>query len=100
LKNTQYGPDNLKFIKSKDQEGSIQIRDQYPAEFNNSKKYLGVKVYGKKGIPFRFFLQSPWRLTNIVSPYQLGLWKELFRRAFYDFTGCQWGQITEFLLGS
>jgi hypothetical protein len=40
---------------AKEQQGEIQIRDQYPAEFNNSKKYLGVKLFAKKGDTFQIF---------------------------------------------
>ncbi len=64
FESTQYTAANLKFIKSKDQEGSIQIRNEYAAEFNNSKKYLGVKVYGKKGDTFQVFPAKPLEINK------------------------------------
>jgi len=78
FENTQYGPDNLKFIKSKDQEGSIQIRDQYPAEFNNSKKYLGVKVYGKKGDTFQIFPAKPLEINKYCKSISIWVYGKNF----------------------
>ena len=64
FESTQYTATNLKFTKSKEQDGSIQIRDQYAAEFNNSKKYLGVKVYGKRGDTFQVFPAKPLEIDK------------------------------------
>ncbi len=37
------------FRKSTEEWYGIAVRDQYPAPIKDSKKYLGVKLYGKKG---------------------------------------------------
>jgi len=44
---------NLQFSVTKHQEGSINMRDQYAAPTGKSKKYLGVKMYAKKGDVFK-----------------------------------------------
>jgi hypothetical protein len=64
FESTQYTDANLKFIKSKDQQASLAVRDQYPAEFNNSKKYLGVKLYAKKGDTFQIFPAKPLSISK------------------------------------
>ncbi len=47
---TEYTEKNLIYTKRADHEwAGIAIRDQYPAPIKESKKYLGVKLYGKKG---------------------------------------------------
>ncbi len=50
---TQYSDKNLVFSKTTKEEGALSVRDQYPAPFNNSKKYLGIKVYGRSGFTYR-----------------------------------------------
>jgi hypothetical protein len=34
---------------TKDQKADLQTKDQYPAPIKTSKKYLGIKVYGRSG---------------------------------------------------
>ncbi len=46
---TQYTDQNLSYPKIKNQEAGASIKDQYPAPTANSKKYLGVKFFGKSG---------------------------------------------------
>ncbi len=46
---TPYTDKNMDFTKSGEQKAGIAIRDEYPAPIPNSKKYLGVKIYGKSG---------------------------------------------------
>jgi hypothetical protein len=51
---TSYTPDkNLKFDITNQQVADLEIRDQFPAQYNNSKKYLGVKCFGRLGDIFR-----------------------------------------------
>ena len=75
---TQFAASNLKFVKSKEQDGTIQIRDQYAAEFNNSKKYLGVKFTAKGVIRFRFSRQNLLRWISTASQYQHGFTEKIF----------------------
>lgn len=54
FENSTYTPDkNLKFDLTNQQVADLQIRDQFPAQYNNSKKYLGVKCFGRLGDIFR-----------------------------------------------
>jgi len=53
FESSEYSDKNLVFRKTTKQEGGLTVRDQFPAPFNNSKKYLGIKVYGKKGYMYR-----------------------------------------------
>ncbi|PKL16962.1 MAG: hypothetical protein CVV49_13620 [Spirochaetae bacterium HGW-Spirochaetae-5] len=64
FESTQYTDANLKFVKSKEQQASLAVRDQYPAEFNNSKKYLGVKLYAKKGDTYQIFPAKPLEISK------------------------------------
>jgi hypothetical protein len=50
---TVYEKKNLIFTVTRAQEGDIAVRDQYPAPIPESKKYLGVKIKGKKGDVFK-----------------------------------------------
>lgn len=74
----QYTKDNLKFIQAKEQQGSIAIRDQYPAEFNNSKKYLGVKVYAKKGDTFQIFPAKPIEINKYCKSLSIWIYGKKF----------------------
>ncbi|HPS57407.1 MAG TPA: flagellar filament outer layer protein FlaA [Spirochaetota bacterium] len=54
FESTSYTPDkNLKFDITNQQVADLQIRDQFPAQYDNSKKYLGVKCFGRLGDIFR-----------------------------------------------
>ncbi|MDA3899249.1 MAG: hypothetical protein PF637_01885 [Spirochaetes bacterium] len=46
---TAYGDKDVSIRVTKDQKASIAIRDVFPAPVKGSKKYLGVKVYGRQG---------------------------------------------------
>lgn len=50
FENTNYGTKDIHYIRKSDAEwAAIEIRDMFPAPIPNSKKYLGVKLVGKKG---------------------------------------------------
>jgi len=74
----QYSDKSIKFIKSKDQQGSAAVRDQYPAEFNNSKKYLGVKLYAKKGDTFQIFPPKPIEITKYCKSISVWIYGKKF----------------------
>ena len=46
---TQYSQKNIKFLVSRNQEGDISVRDEFPAPNGRSKKYLGAKFFGRQG---------------------------------------------------
>lgn len=46
---TPFTDKDIKFAKTNEQQAGIAIRDEFPAPIPNSKKYLGIKIYGKKG---------------------------------------------------
>ncbi len=46
---TAYTNDHISIRSTSEQEAHLTIRDQFPAPIPNSKKYLGVKVFGKLG---------------------------------------------------
>jgi hypothetical protein len=49
FENTTYGEKDYTYSQSGEQKAEVLIRDQFPAPIPNSKKYLGVKIYGKTG---------------------------------------------------
>lgn len=50
FENTEYTERNIKyFAKSEEEKAGIVIREGYAAPVKNSKKYLGIKLYGKEG---------------------------------------------------
>ena len=75
---SQYTNTNLKFIQAKEQEGSLAIRDQYPAEFNNSKKYLGVKLFAKKGDTFQIFPPKPLEIKKYCKSISIWVYGKKF----------------------
>ncbi len=47
---SQYNEKNIEYNNVNiDLKANIAIKDQFPAPTNNSKKYLGIKIYGKSG---------------------------------------------------
>lgn len=46
---TTYTDKDITFTKSKDQKAGAAIREDFPAPIGNSKKYLGLKIFGKRG---------------------------------------------------
>lgn len=46
---TAYSDKDIVYTKTGEQQAGISARDEYPAPVQNSKKYLGVKMYGKMG---------------------------------------------------
>ena len=50
FENSEYNDKNIRFFKkSEEEKAGIAIRDEYPAPIKNSKKYLGIKIFGKYG---------------------------------------------------
>lgn len=49
FENTQYTDKNIDIRVIRDEKAGLSIRDEYPAPLQNSKKYLGVKVFAKNG---------------------------------------------------
>lgn len=49
FESTNFAQKDIQYRVSKEQKASIAIRDQYPAPIKDSKKYLGLKLYGRKG---------------------------------------------------
>ncbi len=74
----QYTNSNIKFTQSKEQQGSVAVRDQYPAEYNNSKKYLGVKVYAKKGDTFQIFPAKPLEIKQYCKSISMWVYGKKF----------------------
>ncbi|HRX15196.1 MAG: hypothetical protein JXK07_03405 [Spirochaetes bacterium] len=46
---TEYSDKDVSIRVTRDQKVSIALRDVFPAPVKDSKKYLGVKVYGRQG---------------------------------------------------
>ena len=46
---TQFTKKNIDFLVSRSQQGDLSIREEFPAQNGRSKKYLGVKFFGRKG---------------------------------------------------
>lgn len=82
FESTQYSDKNFKFAKTKDQQGSLQVRGEYPAEYNNSKKYLGVKVYAKKGDVFQIFPAKPLEIGKYCKSISVWIYGKKFSGEF------------------
>lgn len=56
FESTEYNEKNLQFRVTNEQKGYLKIRTEaenaVPAPFNNSKKFLGLKIYTRKGDNF------------------------------------------------
>jgi len=63
---------NLKYDVTSQQLADLQIRDQFPAQYNNSKKYLGVKVFGRRGDVFRITPEKPFVIKKYCK--NLNIW--------------------------
>ncbi len=74
----QYTNSNIKYIKADEQDASLTVRDQYPAEFNNSKKYLGVKVYAKKGDTFTITPVKPIQINKYCKSISVWVYGKKF----------------------
>jgi hypothetical protein len=46
---TNFTEKDIQYRVAKEQRASVLVRDQYPAPIKDSKKYLGLKLYGRKG---------------------------------------------------
>ncbi|MFA5518752.1 MAG: flagellar filament outer layer protein FlaA [Spirochaetota bacterium] len=75
---TEYSKDNIKFRKIRYQDANAQIREQFPAPFNNSKKYLGVKVKGKLGDSFQVFLTKPLEINKYAQSVSIWVYGKNF----------------------
>ena len=73
---TAYSNDNLKFMAGYDRDGVLSVSDQYPAPINNSKKYLGVKVYAKIGDTFQIIPANPIEITKYCKNISLWVYGE------------------------
>lgn len=82
FESTKYTDDNLKFRKTKDQQGFLQIRSEYPAEYNNSKKYLGVKVYAKKGDAFQIVPAKTLEISKYCKSVSVWIYGKKFSGEF------------------
>jgi len=78
FESTEYSDKNIKFTRTKDQQGSLQIRTEYPAEYNNSKKYLGVKIYAKKGDAFQIFPAKSLEISKYCKSISVWIYGKKF----------------------
>lgn len=74
----EYSDDNIKFRKSEYQDGSVQVSDQFPAPFNSSKKYLGIKVNGRSGDAFRIFPAKPMEINKYAQSISIWIYGKNF----------------------
>lgn len=75
---TEYSNDNIKFRTIRDQDAGAQIRDQFPAPFNDSKKYLGVKIKGKLGDSFQIFPAKPLEINRYAQSISIWVYGKNF----------------------
>jgi len=52
---SQYAKKNIDFLVSRNQQGDLSIREEFPAQNGRSKKYLGVKFFGRKGDTLKIY---------------------------------------------
>ena len=74
----EYTDNNVRFIKTRDQAAGAQVRDQFPAPFNNSKKYLGIKVNGKSGDTFQIFPAKPIEIKKYAQSISVWVYGKNF----------------------
>jgi hypothetical protein len=72
---TIFSNDNLKFMQ-RDGQGVLSISNNYPAPVNNSKRYLGVKVYAKKGDRFRIEFTKPIEIMKYCKTISMWVYGE------------------------
>ncbi len=75
---TEYSNNNIKFRQTRDQDAGLQIRDQFPAPLNGSKKYLGVKVKGKLGDSFQVFPAKPLEISKYAQSISIWVYGKNF----------------------
>lgn len=56
---TVYTNKNLRYRVTGEQKASAAIRDVFPAPVKDSKKYLGIKMYGKRGDVYAVIPEKP-----------------------------------------
>jgi hypothetical protein len=71
-----YSDANLKFMQAADRDGVLSVGDKYPAPVNNSKRYLGVKVYAKRGDTFQIIPANPIEITKYCKAISLWVYGE------------------------
>ena len=71
-----YSNDNLKFMKGGERDGMLTISDNYPAPVNNSKKYLAVRVYAKRGDLFKIVPAKPIEIMKYCKTISIWVYGE------------------------
>jgi len=79
---TIYSNDNLKFMQS-DGQGVLSISGNYPAPVHNSKKYIGIKVYAKKGDRFRIEFTQPIEIMKYCKTISIWVYGEKMAGELY-----------------
>jgi hypothetical protein len=72
---TVYSDTNLKLMPPGG-ECVPEISDQYPAPVNDSKKYLGLKIYAKRADTFRIELAKPIEITKYCKTISMWVYGE------------------------
>ena len=72
---TPYSDSSLKFMQ-RDGQCVLDQSDKYPAPVNNSKKYLGIKVYAKRGDAFRIEFAKPFEITKYCGSISMWVYGE------------------------
>jgi len=67
-----YNKKNLIFRYTRWQKASLSIRDEYPAPSKKSKKYLGMKIFGKQGDVFTIKMAKPLIINNYCK--EISIW--------------------------
>ncbi|MBN1501084.1 MAG: hypothetical protein JW982_13065 [Spirochaetes bacterium] len=68
----EYSSKNGTLRITKDQQFDIQMRTDFPAPVKDSKKYMGIKLYGKQGDPLS--IKPPVKLLISDHAQSISLW--------------------------
>jgi hypothetical protein len=71
FENNNYTNANMGFQYTRVTSAGIMIRDEYPAPIYNSKKYLGVKVFGQKGDIISVFPAKPIVIDKFCKTFSI-----------------------------
>ncbi len=79
FENTTYDNSNISYrVVKKNQEGHLSIRDQFPAPVSKSKKYLGVKIFGRQGDYFTITFPKKLIIENNCSSISIWIYGKGF----------------------
>ncbi len=83
FENTEFKKEHLRFQYSHIRQAGVSMRTEYPAPIRNSKRYLGIKIFGRREDAVQIQMPKPIFIPYMVKRLNVWLYGKNITGSFY-----------------